>query len=166
MTKPIEELLPETIRLELVRWLADAPGTTASDINRGEGAHGCCADFRSDIYERLGGVREAYALGLYDVGIDSFMECDDDGECNAFDVGLLGKHWPQVVPPAGMSWEDLDQMALVCGFSAGTHEWIVLNNRHFDAETPDGVDNFFDLPYFQRVVESYRAEVLQASPTP
>ena len=31
-----------------------------------------------------------------------------------------------------------------------THFWITLNNRHYDAECPEGVDDYHDLPIFVR----------------
>jgi hypothetical protein len=30
------------------------------------------------------------------------------------------------------------------------HEWVAHANRHYDSETPDGVTDPLDLPYFQR----------------
>ena len=164
MTNPAEAQLTEAIQLELARWLADAPGTTARDINRGQGAHGCCSDFVCDVYERLGGIDSAYELGLSEIGVDNFMDRDEDGECATFDQDLIKEHWPLVVPPEGMTWDDLSKMALTCGFSAGTHEWIHLNGRHYDSETPNGVDNFFDLPFFKRVIDSYHCEISPPSP--
>ncbi len=161
MDTAAEQKLVDAIRAELARWLADAPGTDASAINRGEGAYGCCSDFVSTVYERLGGVREAYHLGLSEIGVDQFMTHDEDDEPVAFDETLLTKHWPSVQPPANMTWPDASAMARACDFSAGTHEWITLGQRHYDAECPEGVDNFWDLPFFQRVVTSYVEEFPQ-----
>lgn len=31
------------------------------------------------------------------------------------------------------------------------HVWVVYQDKHYDAECIDGVDNFLDLPIFQRV---------------
>ncbi len=31
------------------------------------------------------------------------------------------------------------------------HMWVVYNNKCYDAETPDGVDNYLDLPIFKRM---------------
>lgn len=30
------------------------------------------------------------------------------------------------------------------------HEWITLNGRHYDAESPEGVDDYRQLPWFLR----------------
>jgi len=31
------------------------------------------------------------------------------------------------------------------------HSWIYYENKHYDAEVPNGVKNFQDLPLFQRI---------------
>lgn len=33
------------------------------------------------------------------------------------------------------------------------HEWVCVNGRHFDAETPYGVAKFYKLPFIQRHIE-------------
>ena len=35
------------------------------------------------------------------------------------------------------------------------HYWIVYNNRHYDSESPIGVDNFFELETFKRWKKKY-----------
>nr|WP_305910549.1 hypothetical protein [Methylomarinum sp. Ch1-1]MDP4523309.1 hypothetical protein [Methylomarinum sp. Ch1-1] len=50
-----------------------------------------------------------------------------------------------------MTWDDLNQL----GIDGSTHVWIVHNKRHYDAECPEGVDNFFDLPLFSRYKVAY-----------
>lgn len=37
-----------------------------------------------------------------------------------------------------------------------THEWIVLNGRHYDAEVPEGVDHWYDMPFFKRWIDGER----------
>ena len=35
------------------------------------------------------------------------------------------------------------------------HEWVFLNGLHYDAETPTGVTNFWDLPFFKRELKKH-----------
>ena len=34
------------------------------------------------------------------------------------------------------------------------HAWIYLNNTHYDAEVPTGVNKFYELPYIQRRIDA------------
>ncbi len=116
---------------------------------------GYCTDFCNDVTERLGLPSDGSEP--YELGIDNLME-DDDGEPTVMDRALLAAHWPRIHPPEGLTWDDVDQLASDAGFSAGTHVWLCLDGRHYDAEAPEGVDNPFDLPFFQRVVHSWMEE--------
>jgi hypothetical protein len=51
------------------------------------------------------------------------------------------------VPPSPYTIEDLTSMIM------GYHCWMYHENKHYDAECPDGVENFFDLPFFRRQFE-------------
>lgn len=119
---------------------------------------GYCSDFADDVFERIGrGVHEQ----LGQLGIENFMQpAEDDGFNDGYplDRELLIEHWPSVVPTQGMTWDDLDALSRDAGFSTGTHVWIELEGIFYDAEAPDGVDNFFDLPFFQRVISSWIEE--------
>lgn len=33
------------------------------------------------------------------------------------------------------------------------HQWILFDNKHYDAETPEGVDKFYNIPFIQRKIE-------------
>lgn len=45
---------------------------------------------------------------------------------------------------------DLDvDVVRINGYS-GSHYWLRINGRHYDAETPKGVDDYTKLPYWQR----------------
>jgi hypothetical protein len=122
---------------------------------------GYCTDFCNDVTDRLGVPADAHEP--FEVGIDNLMECEDD-EPTVMDRALLAAHWPKIQPPEGLTWDEVDQLASDAGFSAGTHVWLCLDGRHYDAEAPEGVDNPFDLPFFQRVVGSWLEE--RPSPRP
>lgn len=120
---------------------------------------GYCSDFADDVFERLGrGVHQQ----LGQLGIDNFMQPVADGDQfndgYPLDRELLLEHWPSVVPTQGMTWDDIDAVSLACDFSAGTHVWIELDGIFYDAEAPEGVENFFELPFFQRVISSWIEE--------
>lgn len=36
------------------------------------------------------------------------------------------------------------------------HNWVYFDGLHYDSETPDGVENFFDLPIMQRYCEEIK----------
>ena len=39
------------------------------------------------------------------------------------------------------------------------HEWTYVDGKHYDAESPDGVENFWDLVFFQYVIRSFRRTI-------
>ncbi len=134
--------------------LASGEYASHAEINSGY-----CTDFADDVFERLGrGANEH----LGQLGIDNFMqpvaEGDHFNDGYPLDRELLIEHWPSVVPTQGMTWDDLDALSRAAGFSTGTHVWVELDERFYDAEAPEGVDNFFDLPFFQRVISSWIEE--------
>lgn len=45
---------------------------------------------------------------------------------------------------------DIDQEELAHRLGGATHVWINYKGRHYDAEAPRGVDQFLELPFFQR----------------
>lgn len=120
---------------------------------------GYCTDFVHDVYQRFG--KSAYEY-LEELGIDNFMQPpeDDDGFNDGYplDRELLQEHWPAIQPTHGLTWDQLDELSGDAGFNAGTHVWIHLDDRFYDAEAPEGVENFFELPFFQRVISGWIAE--------
>lgn len=119
---------------------------------------GYCADFADDVFGRFG---RSFREPLLQLGIDNFLQIAEDDDFNdgyPLDRELLIEHWPAVVPTQGLTWDDLDQLSADAGFNAGTHVWIEMYGRFYDAEAPEGVDNFFELPFFQRVISSWVEE--------
>jgi len=150
-TSPID-LLKAAIRQEIADWAAAHPDIELSEVNRGAHPLGCCSDFVSAVYERLGGPDAAYALGISEIGIEAFMAA------GRMDRELIAASWPKVKPPEGLDWDGLDRLAEDADFSPATHEWIVCYGIHFDCECPDGVENPFDLPFFKRAIASWQIE--------
>jgi hypothetical protein len=145
-------------RATLARWLACDRAVDPAQINSGEARGGCCADFARDLCNALGTAAES--LGVQDVGVDSFLVADEDEtEGRPFDRRLLKKYWPGVQPPAGLTWDDIDDVSSLASFCGGTHVWVTADGRHYDSECVDGVSNFFELPFFQRVIPSAMTEI-------
>ena len=60
------------------------------------------------------------------------------------DTRLLAKYWPNIKPPPGLTFEDVDSLNIMSG-----HFWITDGVLHYDSESPSGEKNFFDLKYFR-----------------
>lgn len=119
---------------------------------------GFCTLFASYISSDLG-CDGSDKQGLDELGIDNFMTPDaDDDEGRPLDRDLLKTYWPEVVPPDGLTWDDLDRISKHFGWDGGTHIWMCRARLHYDAECPDGTPNLFGLPFFQRLFVVYRNE--------
>lgn len=99
---------------------------------------GICDQFADEMEKTLSSIA-AFASILTVEGANFTIE----GEGEIFDQALLAKYWA-ITPPVGWTWKELEAV----GF--GQHVWIIVNGRHYDAECPDGVASFFDLPLFRR----------------
>jgi hypothetical protein len=153
------------IRATLQEWLDGGLARDATQVNSGAARGGCCSDFAAAVIGHLGGALAVESLGIETLGIDSFQVPDEDDLAGRpLDRELLECHWPKVIPPEGLGWDDLDRLAEDAGFSGGTHTWLCLNGRHYDSETPEGVENFLALPFFQRLIASWSAERRPSSP--
>lgn len=108
--------------------------------------NGLCEDFATDLMDRL-----AHPTGLDMLCNESFMTPDH----TSWDWALLEKHW-NIVPPAGLTQRQVDEV----GF--GGHAFLVFEGRFYDAECPQGVHSFFDLPLFQKPLQ----RALQTLATP
>jgi hypothetical protein len=151
--------LSSAIERTLAAWIRASKAVDAAEINSGAARGGCCSDFASEVVEHLGGQEAADRMDLEEIAIDNLMVVDpDDAFGRPLDRPLLAKHWPKVCPPDGLGWDDLDQLSQDANFFGGTHVWLTMEGRHYDAEAPDGVDNLFDLPFFVRVVSSWVAK--------
>ena len=153
-------LLEEAVNKALNKLIANNTVENATQVNDGNHTGTTCMDFVNDVYDELGGVEKAYEMGCSELGIDSFLIPDefDDVEGSPFDIELIKKHWSDVEPTQGLSWNDLNEISKSVGFCSGTHEWIHLNGMHYDVESPKGVKNFLELPFFQRIISDWKLE--------
>lgn len=159
MARDIPSKLSGAIKATLAAWVAGGKAADGADVNSGAARGGCCSDFASEVSTLLGGVVIADEMGIRKLRLDAFQVVDPDETMGRpFDRGLLERHWPKVKPPADLDWNALDQLSEDASFSGLTHTWLELDGLHYDAEAPEGVENFFDLPFLQRIAAAWIAE--------
>lgn len=152
------ERVGEAVRSLRQSWLDHGWAGSFAEINAGS-----CEVFADEVVDRLLEdlpARPANAPERLDIvafiAVDPETDCAyDDG--GPFDRALLAEHWPDIVPPPGLDWDDMDRLSADAGFSAGTHSFVALDGRFYDAEAPDGVGSVFELPFFERVIESWKS---------
>jgi len=76
------------------------------------------------------------------------------GECELF-AGEVINRFPQAEYGTTDDYTDLSETAIIAGRRVAFpgHVWIRYRGKHYDAETPFGVDRWFDLPIFRRESE-------------
>lgn len=138
----VQEKVQTTIEKLRDEYISSGEAESEYQIN-----NGLCVNFASDIILRL----KSEIPSLQDICGENFMrgEDGDESENDVWDQALLSEHWPKISPTNGLTWADMDQI----GF--GFHVWVSCEGRHYDAECPEGVDNFFNLPLFRRYIEGY-----------
>lgn len=108
---------------------------------------GLCADFASALVECLPGDPLPHIIGTQDLLAEA-----------PAGLGI----WEGVRPPPGLTWSDLLALGENDEFA---HTWVIAGRRHYDAETPFGVESPFDLPCIRHalheVMEMKRPEMLQ-----
>jgi len=131
--------MQDTIKDLRAKYIATGEAESYYQIN-----NGLCEDFAMDVIALMGG----YTDNLFDVETGNFTDDDD-----LIDVDLLKSYW-NMAPPDNMSWDDVQ----AAGMGDASHVWVVCDKRHYDAECPEGVDSFLDLPIFKRYGVSYLRE--------
>jgi len=76
----------------------------------------------------------------------------NSGLCIEFAEEIVKKHeeaqsvcWKNMIP-----WLEYTTPA---GRYFTGHQWVMANDEHYDAETPNGVDKFYNLPFIQRKIK-------------
>lgn len=92
--------------------------------------------------------------GILIFSIYDFMSSEKDGPDNrhVFDLSFLNKR-PNIVPISGLSWDDMAEVLFE------PHVWMYFDGLCFDAECPEGVLNFFELPFYKRAVNDYLSPI-------
>lgn len=145
----IKEVPPAKITESMTRicqkWIEEGFVKSHYDVNSGS-----CFELVRRVLTDLRTQGYSYET-LEDVELASFMVYDT----THFDVPLLEKHWPNVVPPHGLSWAQIDELSEQMGWREGIHGWLAHKGLHYDAECLEGTPNFFDLPIFRRCIQHY-----------
>ena len=136
-------------------WVASGSHDDFERINSGY-----CEEFAAEVLTYLrssfkGGSRDVHEFGLEDVQMPDETESDRGAP---LDQALLARAWPDVEPTHDLTWDEVDDLFKAAGFCAGTHVWIHFDGLHYDAERPEGVRNFLELPFFDRVVVAWIEE--------
>ena len=118
----------------------------ACDINTGN-----CPDFAEDLYNRIiqggfGNTKDTDILStdsFYEIATD-ISKSDSEGSDDDIWLKLEDYNSPY---PKGLKWP-----------KNYYHVWVYHKGKHYDAETPNGVVNLFDLPIFKKKLK-YSYEV-------
>lgn len=120
-------------------------------INSGE-----CEDFARDLVSQL---HKRGILDTYDISVSELLTAAYDGDDNnygyPFNRQTLDTVYPGFEPPAGISFDEIDDISAHSNFSTGTHIWTISAGKNYDSEAPGGVENFLDLPFFQRIIQRW-----------
>lgn len=116
-------------------YIQNGRAKTYEEINCGE-----CVDFADDI--------EAKFIESTSLSNDHFiLEREDSDGWNGDEHDKWDEKWLaeyQSHPPAGITVSDLTDKI------KGYHCWSYSEGKHYDAECPEGVVNFLELPFFKR----------------
>lgn len=143
-------------------WLQSGQAESLTHINQGS-----CIAFAKAVSSRLQDAGWNTA-SLVDVELANFLALEEDMDGGVLDRALLAKHWPEVRPPAGLTWDHLEQLAEEADWRVGTHIWLTFEGKHYDAECPGGVANFLELPFFSTGIHDWAMEkrLLPHAPAP
>lgn len=145
-------LLSATIIAVRDDWIETGVVENARDIGDGH-----CYDFARAVMERLGvkGHGDGYSPQdsqgrLIDVVTeDWWSRAVDDDEAEAFHMDVSRLRAEGAPLPPGI--ED-DELAHLLG--GMTHNWLVLDGRHYDATCPEGAEHFLLMPFFADQISS------------
>lgn len=70
----------------------------------------------------------------------------NNGPCEDFALEVMDRSGLRYGPPSWEIYEDSTD-----GVALPGHVWVVYGDRNYDAEAPDGVDDWRDLPLFRRI---------------
>lgn len=143
---------------DLVNEYGDMYNEDAIDINEGH-----CANFAEDLLERLGGEdKYTYILEVQRDfgGYDGWFK-DNVGKYRFENYGKLPNKLilslQQDIPKFNGKYNRWlnDNGIGIDKFKVGDHYWVYHKGKHYDAETPNGVYNMFDLPLFKRYINFF-----------
>lgn len=155
--------LSTAIHAQIEEWLTQREVATIREIGQGR-----CYDFAEAVMYRLG-VPEHGAGWMPDDSHGRLIDCvtedwwrrilnddgSDAGEADAFvaDIARLRREGAPL--PDGIEDDDEEFAGLL---GSMTHDWLVLDGRHYDATCPEGADHFLSMPFFADQIAGWLEE--------
>lgn len=151
------------------RWIAEGLVPDARAIGDGD-----CYEFAKAVMDHLG--VEGHGSGfmpedshgrLVDVVTEDWWSriLDADGgdadEAEAFHMDVARLRAEGAPLPDGIADENLAWL-----LGAMTHNWLVLDGRHYDATCPQGVEHFLLMPFFADQISGHLAETRRQRTSP
>lgn len=100
--------------------------------------NGLCEEFALEVLAEVGDAAYTDVCNeVYQCGLDGSPQKNEKWDWKLLEA--LG-----IRPPSEFPLEVLDQLPF------GSHVWITDGQKHYDAECPEGVSSFFELPLFKR----------------
>lgn len=162
--------LTEAIRTLAAEWISSGQVSCVRSIGNGQ-----CYEFARGVMERLrqgehgaGWMPEDSHGRLIDCVTEDWWSriVDDDGidigEAEPFTMDIARLRAEGAPLPEGIADED-DDFARILG--SMTHDWIVLDGKHYDATCPDGASHFLLMPFFADQISAIMAQRAM-DPTP
>lgn len=113
--------------------------SSAYDIN-----NGMCVDFASELLNLFGYFKSSNVRDLvYELSSDMFM---------THDIDFAEREWGELFIKDEIAWSK--DMLNLYGLPTKLvqiplHVWIYYDGKHYDAECPNGIDKWFELPIFK-----------------
>ena len=121
--------------------------TTPYQIN-----DGLCIEFAADVIDKMSGYKD----NLFELSDDMiFAHTDPDFAKENWTGGLIETEygvWSKIM----LDMYGYPPIPLEEVTHSGSHIWVYYNGKHYDAEAPEGVNNWTDLPIFKKLFESIK----------
>jgi hypothetical protein len=148
----------ESIVIELIDEYGDMYNDDPIDINNGN-----CANFAEDLLEKLGGRNGNTYIIEVQRDLGGYGEWFKDS-VDRYKFENYGKLPNKLISSVNQDIKKFDgeynrwlndKGNGINKFKVGDHYWVYHNGKHYDAETPKGVDNMFELPIFKRYINYF-----------
>jgi len=143
----IGNLLTATIKVLRDDYATEKTSAGYAEINNGQ-----CSSFAWDTLNLVCQITNKYDPQISVVSTEDFV-LDQDRESEyeiKWDENLLTSK--SISPSNGLTWKQLNSIHF------GYHVWLEFGGKYYDAECPEGVENFFELPLFQVYIKTYLEE--------
>jgi hypothetical protein len=149
----IKRILKEERNIsDIIKIVAKEYNCSTWEIN-----NGYCEDFALNVLEKLGG----YEDNLFELSGDMFF--------NQRDPEFAKENWGDVIETNYGVWSKnlLDYWGYPPNVNLNlvddeiNHVWLFYNGKHYDAEVPEGVDNWFEIPLIKRLFNRYKKNMVQ-----